>query len=101
MDILSLTSYNVMMKRKVYRHRITRAGQVSIPAEIRERWGTALVSIEDGGDRVVLRPLAEGVGERLRGAWKDRRDGSQSADLLAEIREQELEAEAAKWERRR
>ncbi len=47
------------MRRKMWRHRITSAGQVSLPADIRHRWGTSTVLIEDEGDRVVLRPAPD------------------------------------------
>jgi AbrB family looped-hinge helix DNA binding protein len=36
---------------------ITTGGQVSIPAEVRHRWGTRRVIVEDRGDILVLRPL--------------------------------------------
>lgn len=40
------------------RTRITRGGQISIPAAVRRRWATNNVLIEDsGGDELVLRPL--------------------------------------------
>jgi bifunctional DNA-binding transcriptional regulator/antitoxin component of YhaV-PrlF toxin-antitoxin module len=39
------------------RSRITRGGQVSIPASVRRRWATDRVVIEDQGDAVIVRPL--------------------------------------------
>jgi len=40
------------------RTRITRGGQISIPAAVRRRWATDNILIEDsGGDELVLRPL--------------------------------------------
>jgi bifunctional DNA-binding transcriptional regulator/antitoxin component of YhaV-PrlF toxin-antitoxin module len=40
------------------RTRISRGGQISIPAAVRRRWATDNVLIEDsGGDELVLRPL--------------------------------------------
>ena len=85
------------MGRKVYHHRITRAGQVSIPADVRHRWGTALLSIEDEGDRLIVRPLPENWVDRVRGAWKGEGDGRSSAELMAESRQHDLEAEEQKW----
>jgi len=38
---------------------ITTGGQVSIPAEVRHRWGTRRLILEDQGDALVLRPLPE------------------------------------------
>jgi AbrB family looped-hinge helix DNA binding protein len=64
------------MTRKVWRHKITRAGQVSVPAEIRERWGGENVLIFDEGDRIVMRPASENPIEGLLGilAGKARND---------------------------
>lgn len=56
--------------------RISKGGQVSVPAEVRRRWGVARLRVEDRGDHIVLSPLpdepiaaAEGAlplrGERL------------------------------------
>lgn len=36
---------------------LTTGGQVSIPAEVRHRWGTRRLIIEDHGDSLTLRPL--------------------------------------------
>ena len=85
------------MQHKVYRHRITQAGQVSIPSEIRQRWGTTLVAIQDDGDSIVVRPLEEDLAGRMRGAWKGLGDGRPSAEMLREIRNQENEVEVRKW----
>jgi bifunctional DNA-binding transcriptional regulator/antitoxin component of YhaV-PrlF toxin-antitoxin module len=41
------------------RMRISRGGQISIPAPIRHRWGTSTVALEDQGDRVVLEPAPD------------------------------------------
>lgn len=40
-----------------YVMKVSRNGQVSIPADARARWQTDRVVIVDLGDRVVLRPL--------------------------------------------
>jgi AbrB family looped-hinge helix DNA binding protein len=39
--------------------KVTTSGQVSLPAPVRKRWGTAQVVVEDEGDRVVVRPLPD------------------------------------------
>ncbi len=36
---------------------ISKGGQVSIPAEIRRRWKTDRLLVEDRGDALVLRPI--------------------------------------------
>lgn len=41
------------------RVKITRGGQISIPATIRHRWGTSTVALEDQGDRIVLEPAPD------------------------------------------
>jgi len=46
----------MIMKRRM---RISKGGQVSIPASIRHRWGTSTVSLDDQGDRVVLEPAPD------------------------------------------
>jgi len=42
-----------------YVMKVSRNGQVSIPAEARARWQTDRVVVVDLGDRVVMRPLPE------------------------------------------
>lgn len=39
--------------------RITKGGQISIPAAVRRRWGTSTVSFDDQGDRVVIEPAPD------------------------------------------
>jgi AbrB family looped-hinge helix DNA binding protein len=77
------------------RMKVTRGGQVSIPASIRHRWGTSTVTLDDRGDSIVIRPApddpiaaaegalaAELAGFRERDARREARD----ADLIAETR---------------
>jgi AbrB family looped-hinge helix DNA binding protein len=42
-----------------YVMKVSRNGQVSIPAEARARWSAERVVVVDLGDRVVLRPLPD------------------------------------------
>ena len=44
------------MKRRT---RISKGGQISIPASIRRRWGTSTVAVEDLGDRIVIEPAPD------------------------------------------
>jgi AbrB family looped-hinge helix DNA binding protein len=45
---------------------ISRGGQVSIPAEVRRRWQTSRLSLEDRGDELVLRPIpADPIGAAM------------------------------------
>lgn len=86
------------MNRKMWRHRITRAGQVSLPAEVRHRWETTAVLIVDEGDRVVLRPLPEDPIEALRGALKGKaRTDISTAEAMRRWREEDNAAMERKW----
>jgi len=51
-------------------YRITTSGQVSIPAEVRRRWQTRNVAVEDHGDHVVVRPVPEDPIAAVRGIFK-------------------------------
>lgn len=88
------------MRRKVYRHKITKAGQVSIPAEIRARWETSTVAIEDEGDRIVLRPVPDDPIEALMGVFAHlRRPDLTAAEAVRQARDDDIEAEEEKWKR--
>jgi bifunctional DNA-binding transcriptional regulator/antitoxin component of YhaV-PrlF toxin-antitoxin module len=39
--------------------KVTAAGQLSLPATIRRRWGTSRVAIADEGHRIVVRPVPD------------------------------------------
>lgn len=39
--------------------RISRGGQITVPADVRKRWGTTSLVVEDLGDCLVLRPIPE------------------------------------------
>jgi AbrB family looped-hinge helix DNA binding protein len=57
----------MLMKRV----KISRGGQISVPAEIRHRWNTSRVTLEDLGDRIVVRPTTDDPVGALRGAFAD------------------------------
>ena len=76
--------------------RITRAGQLSVPAEIRRRWGARKILIEDHGDHVVLRPASEDPIAAARGALKGKGLGLSSDEVLRLVREEERAAEERK-----
>jgi AbrB family looped-hinge helix DNA binding protein len=82
----------------VYRHKITRAGQVSIPAEIRARWETSTVAIEDEGDRIVLRPVPDNPISALRGIFADD-NPTTAAEAVRAARDEDVEAEEERWKR--
>jgi bifunctional DNA-binding transcriptional regulator/antitoxin component of YhaV-PrlF toxin-antitoxin module len=67
---------------------ISRGGQVSIPAEIRHRWGDATrVILVDHGDSLELRPIpADPIGALL-GMFAG--PGPTSDEIRAQLREEE------------
>jgi AbrB family looped-hinge helix DNA binding protein len=86
------------MRRKMWRHKITGAGQVSIPAEVRHRWGTSTVAIEDEGDRIVLRPVPEDPVSSFLGIFADhRRPDITGAEAVRAARDEDVEISERKW----
>lgn len=41
------------------RAQISRGGQITVPADVRKRWGTKNLIIEDLGNALILRPLPD------------------------------------------
>jgi bifunctional DNA-binding transcriptional regulator/antitoxin component of YhaV-PrlF toxin-antitoxin module len=75
--------------------KVTRGGQISVPAEIRRRWQTSTLAMEDLGDRLVLTPAPDDPIAAVRGALAgESRTGS------AALRAAAREAEAAAAQRR-
>jgi len=76
-----------------YVMKVSRNGQVSIPADTRARWNTDRVVVVDLGDRVVLRPLGDDpigelVGKYLRGPATDAaRRRARADDAASEARQ--------------
>jgi bifunctional DNA-binding transcriptional regulator/antitoxin component of YhaV-PrlF toxin-antitoxin module len=48
--------------------KVTRNGQVSLPAELRHRWGACSVLVIDRGDHALVRPIPDDTIASLRGA---------------------------------
>lgn len=78
--------------------KITSAGQLSLPARIRRRWGTRRVAIEDRGDSVILRPMPDDPIEAASGALRGRIPASEI--VRARAREDERRARTARQRRR-
>lgn len=38
------------------RMKISKGGQISIPASIRQRWGTSTLALTDEGERIIIEP---------------------------------------------
>ena len=48
--------------------KITRNGQMSLPAELRHRWAAASVLVIDQGDYAIVRPIPSDTVTALRGS---------------------------------
>jgi bifunctional DNA-binding transcriptional regulator/antitoxin component of YhaV-PrlF toxin-antitoxin module len=48
--------------------KVTRNGQVSLPAELRRRWGARSVLVIDRGDYAIVRPIPDDTIAALRGS---------------------------------
>lgn len=77
--------------------KVTSAGQLSLPARIRRRWGTRRVAIEDLGESVVLRPVPDDPVGAARGALKGRIPSSES--IRARARADERQASERRAQR--
>ena len=76
------------------RLRISKGGQVSIPARIRHRWGTSTVALSDEGHRIVLEPAADDPIAAAEGALAAEFGRLDLRRLRREAREDERVAEA-------
>ena len=79
------------VKRRV---RISKGGQISIPAAIRQRWGTSTIALEDQGDRIVLEPAPDDPIAAAEGAFAEELGALDLPQLRREAREDERVAEA-------
>lgn len=86
----------MIMKARV---KISKGGQISIPAPIRHRWGTSTVALEDLGDRIVLQPASDDPIAAAEGALADEFGGIDVNRLRRIAREDELVAEARRLRR--
>ena len=63
--------------------KVSRNGQVSIPAEARARWHAERVVVVDLGDRLVIRPLPPEPVQALVGKYANRGPSSSRARAAA------------------
>lgn len=78
--------------------KVSRNGQVSLPADVRRRWGTDLVLVLDLGTHVVMRPVSadrEANIDAVLGRYRTG-DGPSTEELRRQAREEEAEAEDRK-----
>ena len=80
----------MIMKRRV---KISKGGQISIPATIRHRWATSTVALEDQGDRIVLEPAPDDPIAAAEGALAADFGALDLARLRREARDDERVAE--------
>ena len=86
-------TYNESMSAT--RVRVSRNGQVSVPAAVRRRWGTATVLVIDRGDYAIIRPVPDDPIGSMRGAHGGPGPTSEEARLA------DRAAEASNEKRRR
>jgi bifunctional DNA-binding transcriptional regulator/antitoxin component of YhaV-PrlF toxin-antitoxin module len=75
------------------RLKISKGGQISVPAALRHRWGGSTVTLEDHGDHAVIRPAPDDPIAAARGALRQL-VGSTTDDMRRESRTEDAEAEA-------
>ena len=72
--------------------KVSRNGQVSVPAAVRHRWGTATVLVIDRGDYAIIRPVPDDPIESLRGSYAElgpTAEEARSANRIAEAASEE------------
>jgi bifunctional DNA-binding transcriptional regulator/antitoxin component of YhaV-PrlF toxin-antitoxin module len=75
------------------RLKLSKGGQISVPAAIRHRWGGSTIALEDHGDHVVLRPAPDDPIAAARGDLKGIAGEVTSEELRREARAEEAELE--------
>lgn len=77
--------------------KVTTAGQVSVPAEVRRRWATSRVKITDEGDRLIIEPEPENPFADLVGILADVVDRATYDELKTAEREAERERDRRRY----
>jgi len=75
------------------RMKISKGGQVSIPAAIRHRWGTSTVVLDDQGDQIIILPAPDDPIAAAEGALAGDLKGLDARALRSEARSAEQVAE--------
>lgn len=93
MSTIPFMSYCILMSKRTIMTKISRGGQVTVPAPVRRRWETEQVALEDHGDYLVLRPVPDPVAGfvgfaagRGRPAGEELRAQSRAEEAAAEDR---------------
>jgi bifunctional DNA-binding transcriptional regulator/antitoxin component of YhaV-PrlF toxin-antitoxin module len=87
----------VLFMKMNKRMKISKGGQVSIPAPIRKRWGTTTVILDDQGDQLVLKPAPDDPIAAAAGAFAGEVPPLDWEKIRREEREAEREAEERKF----
>ncbi len=74
--------------------KVTRNGQISLPAELRRRWNVDSVLVMDHGDYAVVCPMPDDPVASVRGKYAG--PGPSSEEVRAAEREAEAELEDAR-----
>lgn len=75
--------------------KVSRNGQISVPAAVRHRWGAQTVLVIDRGDYAIIRPVPDDPVEALRGAY------ASPGPVTEAVRAENRNAEAAIEQQRR
>ena len=80
--------------------KVTGNGQISLPAELRHRWGVSEVVVVDHGDHAVVRPHPADPVRALRGKYADLGFDTGEMRRLGRIEEQEADDRRRRRRRR-
>jgi AbrB family looped-hinge helix DNA binding protein len=84
---------------RVHHMKVTTAGQVSVPAEVRRRWATSRVKITDEGDRLIIEPEPDNPFADLVGVLAGVVDRVAYDELKASERDIETERDRRRYPR--
>lgn len=81
--------------------KISKGGQISVPATVRHRWQTSTVAVEDLGDQLVVKPAPDDPIDSVVGIFKKEfgAAGASLAEIRADLRREEAEIEERKFRR--
>jgi bifunctional DNA-binding transcriptional regulator/antitoxin component of YhaV-PrlF toxin-antitoxin module len=75
---------------------ISKGGQISVPADVRKRWRTRRLQLEDRGDELVLRPAPDDPVAAAEGVLRGRLSRT-SEEMRTRGRDEEAVIEARRW----
>lgn len=77
--------------------KISQGGQIQVPAEVRKRWGTRNVIIDDAGAYIRISPVPDDPIGAVAGSFAG--PGPTVNEMMRQLREEEAEAEERKLRR--